>query len=353
MAKIFGTIESLKSLKSDLEINGVTRFNSVKDIKEFLTNYEYEKSKIIEETSKKLDRVYIETCNGLEQKIQLKNEIINSETKKIDSKISDLRFKIDSIKSNEGDSFFKYITSFISLKFNKIRLNHLIQNKPKLIKSSIKDISNQINADEYFKNEYENNKQRLIDRRTKYKLEKLEHTKRVVDKSRNLIAGTIGENLVVKEIEKLDKDYILINDFKLSFSTPIYYARNNERIYSIQIDHLLILKSGIYIIETKNWSKSSVNSMSLRSPVEQIRRSNFALYVFISENIELNNHHWGEKKVPVRNVIVMINNKPKTKFKYVSIKLLQELNSYIRYFEPTFSDQELNSITRVLNYHRS
>ena len=153
---------------------------------------------------------------------------------------------------------------------------------------------------------------------------------------------------MVKEIKKLSDDYALINDFNLSFSRPIFYKKQNQRIYSVQIDHLLISKAGIFVIETKNWSKSSVNTISLRSPIEQIERSNFALYVYISENITLNEHHWGEQRVPIRNLIVMINNKPRGQFKYVSVKLLRELNDYIKYFEPVLTDKQFNRIVTEL-----
>ncbi len=165
---------------------------------------------------------------------------------------------------------------------------------------------------------------------------------------KNLILGAIGENLVVEEVKKLPDDYVLINDFNLRFSRPIYYKKHNQRIYSVQIDHLLISKAGIFIIETKNWSKSSVNSSSLRSPIKQIERSNFALYIFISENIKLRNHHWGEQRIPIRNLIVMINNKPRGKFKYVNVKLLRELNNYIKYFEPVLTDKQFNRIVAKL-----
>ena len=117
---------------------------------------------------------------------------------------------------------------------------------------------------------------------------------------------------------------------------------------SIQIDHLLISKAGIFIIETKNWSQSSVNSLSLRSPIEQIERANFALYIYVSENITLHDHHWGEQQVPIRNLIVMINNKPKETFKYVKVKLLKEMNNYIKYFEPVLNDNQFNRIVSAL-----
>ena len=347
MARIYGTIESLKSLKSELDNNGISRFNSVKEINDFLSNYNTEKLCILDSESEKLEREYFDTCTNLKHRKQQKADLINLEAKKIDCRISDLQTKIESIKSKDNH-FLKKLVSSIKLYSLKKQSNYYVVNKTKLINSSVKHISRNIQNDEVFIRMYETGKQTLIENRAKSKIEKLESIRKVLDNSRNLISGAIGENLVVREIEKLSDDYILINDFTLSFSRPIFYKKHNQKIYSIQIDHLLISKAGIFIIETKNWSKSSVNSLSLRSPIEQIKRSNFALYVYISENITLYDHHWGEQKVPIRNLIVMINNKPKGEFKFVSVKLLSELNGYIKYFEPVLTDKQFNKIITEL-----
>ena len=348
MARIYGTIESLKSLKSELEDKGISGFSSVKEIKTFLSNYNSEKLKILNDISYELEREYLETCAKLERRIQEKNEIIHLESEKINNKVYDLQTKIDSIKKNNEKSFFRKLSSSIRLYVLKNKLKHFLQNEPELISSFIKEISKKIENDELFIKKYETEKEQLIEKRAKPKTEKIEYTRNVLENSKNLISGAIGENLVVKEIVKLSDDYVLINDFNLSFSRQIFYRKHNQRIYSIQIDHLLISKAGIFIIETKNWSKSSVNSISLRSPIEQIERSNFALYIYISENITLNEHHWGEQKIPIRNLIVMIRNKPKAEFKYVNIKLLNELNDYIKYFEPVLTDNQLNRIVNNL-----
>ncbi|MQP23510.1 hypothetical protein GFJ94_00325 [Flavobacterium sp. LMO8] len=348
MARIYGTIESLKSLKSELEDKGISRFSSVKEIKTFLSNYNSEKQKILNDISYELEREYSETCAQLERRIQEKKEIINLESEKINNKIADLQTKIDSIKNNKEKSLFRKLSSSIRLHVLKNKLKHYLKNKPELISSFIKQLSKKIENDELFLKKYETEKQQLIEKRAKPKTEKIEYTRNVLENSKNLISGAIGENLVVKEIMKLSDDYVLINDFNLSFSRPLFYRKHNQRIYSIQIDHLLISKAGIFIIETKNWSKSSINSISLRSPIEQIERSNFALYIYISENITLNEHHWGEQKIPIRNLIVMTRNKPKAEFKYVNIKLLNELNDYIKYFEPVLTDKQLNRIVNNL-----
>ncbi len=347
MARIFGTIESLKSLKSELKNNGISRFNSVKGIKDFLSNYNSQKLTILSNESDKLEKEYFETCSNLKQRVQNKAKIINLETEKIENRITDLQVKINII-NNKDVNFLKKLISITKLYSLKKQSNYFIKNKNELISSSVKDITKNIENDELFIKEYETEKQNLIKKRTKSEIEKLEFTRNVLENSRNLISGAIGENLVVKEIKKLSDDYALINDFNLSFSRPIFYKKHNRRIYSVQIDHLLISKAGIFIIETKNWSKSSVNTISLRSPIEQIERSNFALYIYISENISLNEHHWGEQRIPIRNLIVMINNKPTAEFKYVSIKLLRELNDYIKYFEPVLTQKQLNRIITQL-----
>lgn len=347
MARIYRTIESLKSLKSELDNNGITRFNSVKEINDFLSNYNTEKLTILDKESDKLEREYHDTFTNLKKRKDHKSKIIKLETKKIASRISDLQTKIDFIITN-NNTFIKKLISSLKLYSLKKQSNYYIKNKTKLISSSAKSITRNIEIDELFIKKYETEKLNLVENRAKSKIDKLEYTRNILESSRNLISGAIGENLVVKEVQKLSDDYVLINDFNLNFSPPIFHKKYNQRIYSIQIDHLLISKAGIFIIETKNWSKSSVNSLSLRSPIEQIERTNFAMYVYISENINLHDHHWGEQRVPIRNLIVMINNKPICNFKYVSVKLLRELNDYIRYFEPVLTDKQFNKIVMEL-----
>jgi len=222
VARIYRTIESLKSLKSELENKGITRFNSVIEINDFLSNYNSEKLTILNNTSDKLDIEYYETRLNLEHGIQNKAEIINLETARIDNRISDLRTKIDLIHSNKGNNFFRKLLSSVRLYFIKNQFNHFVKNKTKQISSSVKEISKTIENDELFIKEYEVEKQHLIEKRAKSKIEKLEYTRNVLENSRNLISGVIGENLVVKEIKKLSDDYALINDFNLSFSRPIF-----------------------------------------------------------------------------------------------------------------------------------
>lgn len=65
VARIYGTIESLKSLKAKLHANRIHRFSSVKEINDFLKNYSNEKLNILKDESKKLETEYLNTKSTL------------------------------------------------------------------------------------------------------------------------------------------------------------------------------------------------------------------------------------------------------------------------------------------------
>lgn len=184
-------------------------------------------------------------------------------------------------------------------------------------------------------------------------LSELERKKAKKDELNSFIYGALGEQKVVKALESLPDEYFLINDFAVSFSPAIYNRQENDYIKSVQIDHILVAPSGVFLIETKNWSEKSLESLSLRSPVQQIKRTNFALFKLLNNGIgiyqlHLDTHHWGEKKISIRNLIVLTNTKPKEEFQLVKILTLNELLNYVNYFKPIFSNAETQRIAEFL-----
>lgn len=293
MTIITGQIEPLKKLKETLNANGISRFNSIGQINTFIKNYESEKKEI---------PITIKTS-------------LNEEIKNLADKL-----KRNVEKSNNH-------------LFNKI-----------LYYLKIKILT-------YKKSTLENNYENIISKRCAKSYKELDFTKEVIDGLYTLIAGAIGENLVVNELQKLSDNYYLINDFSVKFNPPIYNKKEKSRIFSIQIDHLLICQSGVFLLETKNWSKQSVKNINLRSPVEQILRTSYALFILLNSesNINLARHHWGSKKIPIRNIIIMTNEKPKEEFNHVKILSLAELNGYIKYFDAIFSESESENMFNHLN----
>ena len=127
----------------------------------------------------------------------------------------------------------------------------------------------------------------------------MKYAKGVLEEINPLIAGAIGESKVEQELTNLSLNGVLLNDFSLKFNPPLFSKKTKERIHSVQIDHLLVTGAGIFVLETKNWSLKSITTLSLRSPVDQVKRFSYAIFVLLNsknaKSLGLKKHHWGEK----------------------------------------------------------
>jgi len=252
------------------------------------------------------------------------------------------------IEKRNKNLFYK-ILYYLKIKILTKKKSTIEKNLEKIIRKKTRTTEHEVIKAKNKLNDYTENKENIISARCAESYKELNSTKEVVDGLYTLIAGAIGENSVVNVLQKLSDNYYLINDFSVEFNPPIYNKKENDRIFSIQIDHLLISQSGVFLLETKIWSKQSIKNLDLRSPVEQILRTSYALFVFLNSeskynNISLARHHWGSKKIPIRNIIIMTNEKPKEEFKHVKVLSLNELIGYIKYFDQIFNDAEVENI---------
>jgi len=353
MTIVEGQIEPLKKLKETLRKSGITRFSSIGDINRFLENYDTEKKELPNQIEKDFDSVTEEKQSSLANQKTNFEQLIFDTRNDIKREIEELHSKIETLINKRKKSFFS--KPFLSLKITSLtrERNYLEIDFDLVLKKRISKKKIPINELENEINHRIKNREQLISETYNNSLKELTHTKEVVEDLYTLIAGAIGENSVVKTLEQLSDDYYLINDYSLEFDPPIYNRKENDRIFSIQIDHLLISQSGVFLIETKNWSKESVKNFDLRSPVKQVLRTSFALFVLLNSdskhtNLRLERHHWGAKKIPIRNIIAMSNEKPKADFKHVKVVSTHELVGYIQYFENVFSKQETKKIFEYL-----
>jgi len=353
MAIIEGQIEPLKKIKKVLNQNGITRFGSIGDINDFIKNFETEKNEIIKVIKNEFDCELNQLKINLAQHQQDYNTLKDSVINETNLKIKELEEKCEFARKKSNKSFFYRIFHYIK---SKILMNKrlILQKKFKSIVSKKTNFAEKAVSKTKDKlNNYIINRDSLISERCLQSLQELDGTKEVIDSLYNLIAGAVGENSVIKEVQKLPNNFHLFNDFSLEFNPPIYHKKEDDRIYSIQIDHLLISEAGIFILETKNWGKQSVESIDLRSPVKQILRSSYALFILLNNqsrhnNINLDYHHWGDKQIPVRSIIIMTNLRPREPFQHVKILSLKELNGYVSYFDPIFNKAEIDSICDYL-----
>ena len=353
MCRTYNTIGSLTTLKSNLEENNIYDFKSLKEVIDFQKSYTIFRQQLISYHENLIEQeknmLNIDLPN-LDTAIETQRQL---SVQRLTKEIDDLKQRLNISSRNASANFFQKLASDIRNWNNKRKIKskeHNFEVEVKLsISNLLKDYQSKSNRYQFIASHFNE----AVKQSAQHSLAELERKKATIDELNNFIYGALGEQKVVKTLETLTDEYFLINDFKVSFSPALYNRQENDYIKSVQIDHLLVGPSGIFLIETKNWSEKSLENLSLRSPVEQIRRASFVIFYLLNNDksnyhLRLEGHHWGDKKVPIKNLIVLINTKPKEEFQYVKILTVNELLGYVNYFKPIFSYTETKKIADMI-----
>ena len=343
----------MTSLKAHLHRHNVNDFKSLKEVIDFRNSYATYRQEIISQHEKLIEQEKTRLPSNLlelettieDKKLQLKREL--------HEEIDNLKQELNSLTTSAPANYIQRLTNPLKKWYYKRKIHYKENSVDFKVRNAIKDL---VNLQQEKNNRYQfiiSHFHDAVIQSGTLPLTELERKKRVIEEARSFIYGALGEQKVVKELENLSDEYFLINDFSISFSTPIYNRQENDYIKSIQIDHILISPSGIFLIETKNWSEKSLENFSLRSPVEQVKRTSFVLFKLLNNemanyHLHLDRHHWGIKKISIRNLIVLTKSKPKEEFQHVKTLTLNELTGYVQYFKPTFSNIEAQRITDYL-----
>jgi hypothetical protein len=354
MVEISGQIGTLTQLLYIFINNGIDLFKTLDEIIYFDKNY----TSIINDAYEEVKSNLTIEIEKLKSETKSLKDVYHKKTTQREllliDKISDI-YQLIHNYSQPQTNLFKKLYSRYKLYFLKRRKNYLDNNfdnektKPFIsLKQKIEKLNKKINH-------LQNNFSTVTSERFKNIEEKYNLAKSILKDNYSSLLGAIGEQKAVNELSKLPDSYYIINDFQLLFNRPIFHKESNSYIKSIQADHIVICPSGIFLIETKNWSKESIINMDLYSPIEQIKRTNYALFIYLNNagycsHIPLK-HTWGQRKITVRNILLMINNKPSQEFQFVKILSLQELIGYIKYFKPVMSDSEVKALYKELLYN--
>lgn len=352
MCKVYNEIGCLKDIKSHLYSHGLYEYNSVKELINFQSNYPHLRQEIISNHVLSIEH----------EKITLDNELASLDVlikqKRFEIK-RHLYYKVKNLKQHINHLSSKYLSGVSKIiNFFKIAVTNLKIGYYKLFFNIKTQLSTHTLAKIHHekRNRFlhiDSNFQDAVLESGSAQIQELDKKKKVIDQINSSIYGALGEQKVIKKLSELSDDYILINDYRCSFSPAIYNKQENDHIQSIQVDHILVAPSGVFVIETKNWSAQSLANTNFYSPISQVKRTNFALYIMLSGKISkwnffLNRHHWGNRKIPIRNLVVFVNNKPSNHFQYVKVLSIDQLLSYVRYFEPCFSTDETKKIADYL-----
>jgi Nuclease-related domain len=353
MCKVYNSVGCLTTVKTHLKRHNINDFNSLNEVINFQKSFSILRQQVISKNEQLIENEKITLDAEI---LQLNNAIKTDKThfeSIFGSEIEELVQKLNGLSTSTGLNFIQRFVNYIKRRFLKRKLQSLELNFNNKVSYSIRNIVDQhqykTNRRQYITSQFRD----AVNESCLTEINKLENKLRIIDEVKNSIYGALGEHKVVKELENLSDENILINDFTLSFHPAIYNRQENDYIKSIQIDHLLVTPSGIFIIETKNWSDKSLASLDLRSPIQQIKRTSFALFNILTGDISkyrinINRHHWGDRKIPIKNLIVMTNSKPNEEFQYVKVLTVGELLSYVNYFKPIFTSSETQAIASYL-----
>ena len=96
-----------------------------------------------------------------------------------------------------------------------------------------------------------------------------------------------------------------------------------------------------------------MENTELFSPIRQLRRSNFAIFVLLNQAVERGaidnfSNHWGDRRISPKNILCLINHRPNQEFQYVSILSENQITQYVKNQRQAFSQNEVESLAENL-----
>ena len=350
MARIYRQVGSLIQLIDELEREGIGAFRTMDDIRSFRNDCQNSLSRIREKHGEILRREVVDLESKyrrlslkLDQKIRERETLLQNELEELKGALA----------GNEQRNMLMRVVFFF---WNKrlTRRKKILENsfEEELRKPFRKGFA-KINGMRSEIEDRKNNPEEWIERYSASDIEEMERILSVFRRHKYLFYGAEGEEKVARELSNLPDTYIVINDYRLEFSRPMYDRNNDDRIFSIQIDHVVVGPTGLYLVETKNWSRDSVENPELFSPIKQLKRSNFAIFVLLNQAVEKGDidnfsNHWGNKKISPKNILCLMNHKPNQEFQYVKMLSDNQIASYVGNQRQAFSQNEVESLAENL-----
>jgi hypothetical protein len=158
-------------------------------------------------------------------------------------------------------------------------------------------------------------------------------------------AGAKGELNTLDTLSQLTDDYHVLCG--LNITLPNYVTYNGKKnLKSAQMDFVVVSTRGIVLIEVKNWSTYYYNQNKNLSPHEQVDRAGRVLWIGLKS--------WRNPKNPrITSVLLSVqgNMKYDSRYKFVSVKDLSTINSFIENRQEEFSEKEVSRIVDRLKNH--
>ena len=350
MANIYRQVGSLTQLIAELVSEGIGDFRTIDEIRSFQNDYNHSLDRIRKKYGEilrhevvDLESEYERLSLKLHRKIQERESLLINELEELKGTLA----------GNEERNMFMRLFFFFRKKRLTKRKKFLETSFEEELRRPFRKGFTKINSIRSEIEDRRNNADNWVER---YAASDIEERKRILSvfrKHKYLFYGAEGEERVTRELSRLPDTHIVINDYRLKFSQPVHDRNNDDKIYSIQIDHVVVGPTGLYLVETKNWSRDSVENPELFSPIKQLKRSNFAIFVLLNKAVERGDidnfsNHWGDKKITPKNILCLMNHRPNQEFQYVKTLSANQIVQYVGNQRQVFSQGEVNSLAENL-----
>ena len=316
---IIGESGSEDHIKYRLLRKGLEGFNSFEDIKYFKRNFSKILNSSTAEERKKLNSI----IGGLKSnEKRLKKEL---EGKKLDLHKSLIREKAD-LMEGPLESKEKRRIKKIDKTIEK-RLDKPFKKEVKQIKKTEKEQAI---------------REKNLDKSVEKSVLHLQKAHDIIQDNRYSFAGAIGETAAIKELKNLPETYYIINEANLSFSKSIRWKKYGEYVKSCKIDHVVVGPTGIFLIETKNWSAQTLRNARF-TPHKQIERAGYIFFIHMVD--------YFKRKFPIYQIVATYKQLPQLQYNgYVTQLTIGELVDNILRRKGSLDSLE---ITKIVSWLRS
>ncbi len=313
---ILGESGSEEFLKHKLIRKGLDGFDSFEDIQYFKRNYSRILKNSTEEERNKLNFV-IEALKNEEKK--LKQEFEKKKLEFEESLIKEKEELIVGSLDSKGKRRLKKIDKTLDKRMDK------------LFKKDIKQIKK--TGKEYTLRE------KKLEKSVEKSVKHLHKAHDVIEKDKQFFIGAIGETATIKELKKLPETYYIINEARLSFSKSIRWKKYHEYVKSCKIDHVVVGPTGIFLIETKNWSPQSLLTARF-TPHKQINRAGYIFFIHMIRRFK--------RKFPIYQIVATYKELPQIHYRYVEQLTIKELVNFILRKKRTLDELTIQTIVKWL-----
>jgi len=166
------------------------------------------------------------------------------------------------------------------------------------------------------------------------------------NKGSPLHRGAKGEIIVLKKLLELDDNYHVLCGVRIDLGHYVTYHRR-KNLRSAQMDFVVVSNRGVVVIEAKHWSDEYLSKNRKHGgiiPHEQVDRAGLVLYIELSSYL---------KNPPVSRVVLAThgNMQYDPNYKFVSVKDLNNINSFIQTRYERFSDDVVRGVVERLKWY--